>query len=75
VSAGLSLGPNSLLIPLQLPHLSRRIEHPLNVPIERPQHADARHHGWPAEFDDQEQGFYRGLPLGEILLGLGSFWI
>jgi hypothetical protein len=25
--------------------LSRCSEHPLNVPIERPQHADARHHG------------------------------
>ena len=24
------------------------------------------------ELDDQEQGFYRGLPLLEILLGLGK---
>ena len=38
--------------------LSRCSEHPLNVPI-------ARHHGWPVELDDQEQGFYRGLPLIE----------
>ena len=32
----------------------------------------ARKHGWPAEFDNQEQGFNRGLPLLEILLGLGK---
>jgi hypothetical protein len=32
--------------------------------------ANAGHHGGPAKLDDQEQGFYRGLPLLEILLGL-----
>jgi hypothetical protein len=35
-----------------------------------PQHADARHHGRAVELDNQQQGFYRGLPLLEILLGL-----
>jgi hypothetical protein len=30
-----------------------------------------RHHGGPVEFD-QQQDFYRGLPLLEILLGLGK---
>ena len=39
-------------------------------PIERSQHANPRHHRGPVEFDDQEQGFYRSLPLIEILLGL-----
>jgi len=34
--------------------------------------ADARHHGRTVKIDDQEQGFYRGLPLLEILLGLGK---
>ena len=42
------------------------------MPIVRPQHANARHHGWAAELDDEEQRFYRGLPLLEILLGLGK---
>jgi len=51
---------------------ARRIKHPLDVPIERPQHADARHHGWPVEFDHQEQGFDRGLPILEILFDLGK---
>ena len=32
--------------------------------------ANAGHRGGPAKLDDQEQGFYRGLPLLEILLGL-----
>jgi hypothetical protein len=48
---------------------ARRIKHPLDVPIERPHHANARHHCWPVELDDQEQGFDRGLPFLEILLG------
>ena len=49
-----------------------RIEHPLDIPIECSQHADARHHGRAIEFDDQEQRFDRGLPLIEILFGLGK---
>ena len=49
-----------------------RIKHPLDVPIERPQHADARHHGGPVVLDDQEQGFDRGLPILEILFDLGK---
>jgi hypothetical protein len=47
-----------------------RIERPLNVSVQCPQDADARHHGGPAELDDQEQGFDRGLPLLEQLFGL-----
>ena len=38
-----------------------------------PHDADARHHGRAVELDYQEQGFNRGLPLVEQLLGLGSF--
>jgi hypothetical protein len=26
------------------------VEHPLDVAIQYPQHADARHHGWPARY-------------------------
>jgi hypothetical protein len=33
----------------------------------------ARHHGRAVELDDQEHGFDRGLPLLDILLGLGKF--
>ena len=54
---------------------TRWIKLPLDVPVQRSQDADARHHGGPVELDDQEQGFDRGLPLLEQLFGLGSFWI
>ena len=37
-----------------------------------PHHADARHHGRAVELDDREQGLDRGLPLLEMLLGLGE---
>jgi hypothetical protein len=40
---------------------ARLIKHSLNVSVQRPQHADARHHGRAAEFDDQQQGFDCGL--------------
>ena len=40
--------------------------------VQRSHDTDARHHGRAVEFDNQEQGFYRGLPLLEILLGLGK---
>jgi len=46
---------------------ARRIKHPLDVPIECSHHSDPRHHARAIELDDQ--GFYRGLPLLEILLG------
>ena len=51
---------------------ARRIKHALDVAVQCPQHADASHHGRAVEFDDQEQRFYRGLPLIEILLGIGE---
>ena len=67
-------------VPLQLAPspmrvFTRWIKLPLDVPVQRSQDADARHHGGPVELDDQEQGFDRGLPLLEQLFGLGSFWI
>lgn len=43
--------------------LPRCIEHTLNVTIERPHHAYARKHCWPAQFCGQDQGFHRGLPF------------
>jgi len=51
---------------------TRWIKLPLDVPVQRSQDADARHHGGPVELDDQEQGFDRGLPLLEQLFGLGK---
>ena len=64
------------MVSLQLPRsplrVFARIKHPLDVSIECSHHANARHHGRALELDDQEQGFYRGLPLIEILLGFGK---
>jgi hypothetical protein len=45
------------------------------MPVESPHHADARHHGRAVELDDQEQGFYRRLPLSSSCSASGSFWI
>src|SRR5258706_7500026 len=66
-----------LFVPLQFPLspmriFARRIEHPLDVPVQCPHNADARHHGRAVVLDDQEHGFDRRLPLGEILLGFGQ---
>jgi len=48
------------------------IEHPFDVSVQRPHDADARHHRRAVKLDDQKQGFDRGLPLVEQLLGLGE---
>jgi hypothetical protein len=40
--------------------------------VQRPHEAYARHHGRAAVFDDQEHRFDRGLPLRELLFGLGK---
>ena len=52
--------------------LARGIKLPNVATVQRPHDPDARHHGRTVEFDDQEQGFDRGLPRLEILLGLGE---
>jgi len=44
----------------------------IKLTVQRPHYANPRRHGRAVEFDNQEQGFYRGLPLLEILLGLGK---
>ena len=41
--------------------LARGIKLPNLAPVQCPHDADARHHGWPVELDDQEQGFYRAV--------------
>jgi hypothetical protein len=65
----------SSFVPLEFPLspmrvFARRTKRPFDVPVQRPHDDDARHHGRPIEIDDQEQGFYHGLPLIEILFGL-----
>ncbi len=52
--------------------LARGIKLPNVAAVQCPHDANARHHGRAIELDDQEQGFDRGLPLLEILLGLGK---
>ena len=49
--------------------LARGIKLPNVAAVQRSHDTDARHHGRAVELDNQEQGFYRGLPLLEILLG------
>ena len=50
--------------------LPARIKYPLDVTVQRPQHADARHHGRAVVLDDQEQRFGCGLPFINLLFGL-----
>ncbi len=52
--------------------LARGVRRQLNVSVQCPHDADARHHRRAVELDDQEQGFDRGLPLVEQLLGRGE---
>jgi len=62
VSLQLPLAPMSLF--------AIGIEHPLDMSIERPHHADQRHHRRPVLFGDQDQAFHRCLPFsgGRIFL-------
>ena len=52
--------------------LSRCSEHPLNIPIESPQHTDARMHQRSTIFCGHDQRLDRGLPRLKILFGLGK---
>ena len=53
--------------------LARSIKLANVAPVQCPHDTDARHHGRAVELDDEEQGFDRGLPLLEMLLGLRQF--
>jgi hypothetical protein len=46
------------------------IENALNMPVQSPHDADARHHGGSVILDDQEQRFDRGLLFRGLLFGL-----
>jgi len=50
--------------------LARGTKLPNVAAAQRSYDTDARHHGRAVELDDQEQGFYRGLPRIKILFGL-----
>jgi hypothetical protein len=49
---------------------ARLIKHPLDIPIERPQHVDARMHQRPTIFRGHDQRLDRCLPRFKILFGL-----
>jgi hypothetical protein len=50
-----------------------RIEHALDVSVQRPHDADTRKHRRPARRRDQDQGFGGGLPCRSLLLGFWQF--
>ena len=63
------------MIPRQLPlspmsTFARGIEHPLDVPVQRPHDADPREHRRPAVCRHQDQGLHRRLPILGFVLGL-----
>jgi hypothetical protein len=49
---------------------ARRVEHALDVTVQRPHHADPRVHYEVAALGGTDQAADRGLPLVELLLGL-----
>jgi hypothetical protein len=69
--SSLSLSLSLSLFNLCFPNacFARRIEHPLDIPIESPQHADARVHRRSAIFCGHDQRLDRGLPRLKILFG------
>jgi hypothetical protein len=44
-----------------------RIEHPLNMPVQRPHHSYPREHRWAAMLCNKKQGPHGGLPFGGIV--------
>ena len=52
--------------------LSRRVELPLDMPIERPHHAYPGEHRWAAALGNKQKRLHRGLPSVGIVFGLGE---
>jgi hypothetical protein len=58
---------------------ARRVEHPLDVTVQRSNDADAREHRWTVMFCNQQKRPHRGLPfgtmfcLGPITSAVGTF--
>ena len=44
------------------------IKHPLNVTVQCPHDANPREHRWPAQLNNEQQAFHRGLPFGGVVL-------
>jgi hypothetical protein len=45
---------------------ARRVEHPLDVTVQRSDDADAREHRWAVMFCNQQKRPHRGLPFGTM---------
>jgi hypothetical protein len=45
---------------------ARRVEHPLDVTVQRSNYADAREHRWTVMFCNQQKRPHRGLPFGTM---------
>jgi hypothetical protein len=45
---------------------ARRVEHPLDVTVQRSNDADAREHRWTVMFCNQQKRPHRGLPFGTM---------
>jgi hypothetical protein len=58
---------------------ARRVEHPLDVTVQRSNDADAREHRWTVMFCNRQKRPHRGLPfgtmfcLGPITSAVGTF--
>ena len=52
---------------------ARRVEHALDVTVQRPHDTDAREHRWPAMLRNQQKSLHRGLPFFGIVLCLEQF--
>jgi hypothetical protein len=48
--------------------LTRLIEDPFDIPIERPEYANTRHHRWSIPLGDKDEAFDRRLPFFEIFV-------
>ena len=53
--------------------LTRRIEHPLDVAVQRSHHAYPGEHRRTVKFRNEEERRHRGLPCFRIVLYLGQF--
>jgi hypothetical protein len=50
-----------------------RVQHALDVPVKRPQHADVRVHKWPTIFRGHDDRFAGRLPFRACCADFGSF--
>jgi hypothetical protein len=53
--------------------LPRRLEHPLDVTVQRSHYAYAREHRRPVMLSNQQQRLHRGPPFFGVMFGLRQF--